>query len=129
MTAHVVFSALDADHPASTSGTVHREIMRGHIGFDGLLMSDDLSMKALTQASFRVRAEAVLAAGSDIALHCNGYLREMEQVAAGSPHLIGAARTRFDRAMAITRVPQPLDYPAAEACLAEVLAAPPIANA
>jgi beta-N-acetylhexosaminidase len=121
MTAHVVFSALDPTEPASTSAVVHREIIRGHIGFDGLLMSDDLAMKALTHPSFRSRAEAVLAAGSDIALHCNGDLAEMEQVAAGSRPLTGAARVRFDRALVITRAPQVLDVAAAEACLAEVM--------
>ncbi len=121
MTAHVVFSAIDATEPASTSAVVHRDIIRGHIGFDGLLMSDDLSMKALSHPSFRVRTEAVLAAGSDIALHCNGDLTEMERVAAGSRVLEGVARARFDRAVAITRAPQHLDIAEAEACLAEVL--------
>ncbi len=76
MTAHVVFRDIDAAAPASTSSIVTREIIRGEIGFDGLLMSDDLTMKALT-GPMRARAEAVIAAGSDLALHCSGDLSEM----------------------------------------------------
>jgi beta-N-acetylhexosaminidase len=122
MTAHVVYASIDPTAPASTSQIVHRDIMRGLIGFDGLLMSDDLSMKALTHPSFRARTEAVLAAGSDIALHCNGDLDEMRAVAEGARRLDGAARARFDRALAITRAPAPCDVASAEACLARVLA-------
>ncbi len=121
MTAHVVFSDLDAANPASTSVTIHRDILRGSIGFDGLLMSDDLSMKALG-GPMRARAEAVLAAGSDLALHCNGDMAEMEAVAAGAQPLTGTARQRFDRALAITRQQAPFDRRTAEACLTEVLA-------
>ncbi len=83
MTAHVVYTAIDPALPASTSPIVHRDVIRGHIGFDGLLMSDDLSMKALG-GPMRDRASAVIAAGSDIALHCNGDLAEMEAVAAAA---------------------------------------------
>ena len=68
-----------------------REVIRGEIGFDGLLMSDDLSMKAL-RGPMRARAEAVIAAGSDLALHCNGDLAEMRAAAAGVPQLAGARR-------------------------------------
>jgi beta-N-acetylhexosaminidase len=122
MTAHVVYAEIDPGAPASTSEIMHREIMRGHIGYDGLLMSDDLSMKALTHPSFRVRAEAVLAAGSDIALHCNGHLDEMQAVAEGSRPLAAAALARFERALAVTRQPTTCDVALAEACLARVLA-------
>jgi beta-N-acetylhexosaminidase len=101
---------------------VHQEVIRGHMGYDGLLMSDDLSMHALTDPSFRARAEAVFAAGSDIALHCNGKMPEMEAVAAGSPRLTAAAKARFDRAIAITRTQAPFSMADAEACLADVLA-------
>ena len=73
MTAHVVFSAIDPDRPATTSPVVVREIMRGAIGFDGLLMSDDVSMKALS-GPFEERAKAIFDAGLDIVLHCNGDL-------------------------------------------------------
>jgi beta-N-acetylhexosaminidase len=121
MTAHVVFGAYDPVEPASTSAIVHREVIRGHIGYDGLLMSDDLSMKALAGTSMRARAEAVLAAGTDIALHCNGELEEMEQVAAGVGKLSGRAEARYAAAIAVTRQPQSFDRLAAEACLAEVL--------
>jgi beta-N-acetylhexosaminidase len=123
MTAHVVFTAIDAAGPASTSAVAHRDVIRGHIGFDGLLMSDDLSMKALTEPSMRRRCEQVLAAGSDLALHCNGDAAEMEAVAAGSRPLEGAARQRFDRALAVTRGIAPFDVAAAEACRAEMMSA------
>ncbi len=122
MSAHVVFSDIDPDHPASTSAIVHREIIRGHIGFDGFLMSDDLSMKALEATSMRARAEAVLAAGTDLALHCSGNAEEMAAVAAGSRSLEGRARERFDAVLAITQTVSPFDVAEAEACLADVLA-------
>ena len=73
MTAHVVYTALDPERPATTSPKVVRDIIRGAIGFEGLLFSDDLSMKALG-GPFEARARAVFAAGVDIALHCNGEL-------------------------------------------------------
>jgi beta-N-acetylhexosaminidase len=121
MTAHVVYTAIDGRHPASTSPRVHRDIIRGHIGFDGLLMSDDLSMNAL-DGPMHARAAAVIAAGSDLALHCNGNLAEMAAVASAVPSLEGAALARFRRALAVTHRQAPLDIPAAEACLAQVLA-------
>lgn len=121
MTAHVVYSTIDAAHPASTSAIVHRDIIRGHIGFDGLLMSDDLSMKALG-GPMRARAEAVIAAGSDIALHCNGDSAEMAAVAAGSGTLAGKALDRFRRAVKVTHQQTPFDVASAEACLIRVLA-------
>lgn len=99
MTAHVVFSDIDAERPASTSAIVTGEVIRGEIGFDGLLMSDDLSMRAL-KGPMRARAEAVIAAGSDVALHCNGDIEEMTASAAGVPNLSGRARDRFQRACA-----------------------------
>ena len=83
MTAHVVFSAFDPSQPATLSASVICDVIRGLIGFEGLLLSDDLGMKALT-GSFTERASGCLKAGCDIALHCSGDLDEMEQVAAGS---------------------------------------------
>src|SRR6185369_483921 len=80
MTAHVVYTAWDKDQPGSLSATVIRDIIRGRIGFDGLLMSDDLGMHAL-QGSFTDRTAGVLAAGCDIALHCSGDMDEMIAVA------------------------------------------------
>jgi beta-N-acetylhexosaminidase len=99
MTAHVVYTALDPEHPATTSRKVVQEIIRGAIGFDGLLMSDDLSMKALS-GSFTERCEALFSAGVDMALHCNGTLSEARQVAAASPILAGKARDRAEAALA-----------------------------
>jgi beta-N-acetylhexosaminidase len=121
MSAHVVFRDIDAAHPASTSRKIIQEVIRGEIGFDGLLMSDDLSMKALT-GPMRKRAEAVLAAGSDLALHCNGDLTEMRDAAAGSAPLVGRARERFDAAIKITKATRPFDSAAAQVQLAKVLA-------
>jgi len=121
MSAHVVFSAIDSSAPASTSPAVIQEIIRGDIGFDGLLMSDDLSMHALS-GPMRERAAAVMAAGSDLALHCNGNLEEMVDAAAGAGPLVGRARERFDAAVRVTRSVQPFDSGAAEAQLAKVLA-------
>lgn len=121
MTAHVVFRDIDAAEPASTSLIVTRDIIRGHIGFDGLLMSDDLTMKALS-GPMRVRAEAVIAAGSDLALHCSGDLPEMLLAAAGAGSLGGRAAERFDAAVKVTKATRPFDSAAAEAQLAKVLA-------
>lgn len=121
MTAHVVFTAVDAAQPASTSAIVTRDVIRGDIGFDGLLMSDDLTMHALS-GSLRARAEAVIAAGSDVALHCNGRLEEMEQVAAGVPALSGEALSRFGRAWTARNERRELVVADSEAALARVLA-------
>jgi beta-N-acetylhexosaminidase len=121
MAAHVVFRDIDAHAPASTSAVVTREIIRGEIGFNGLLMSDDLTMKALSGA-MRARAESVIAAGSDLALHCSGDLPEMLEAAAGSRVLAGLAQQRFDAAINITKATRPFDSAAAEAQLAQVLA-------
>ena len=125
MTAHVVFSALDPDQPASTSAFVTREIIRGAIGFDGLLMSDDLGMQAL-QGSIAERARAVLAAGSDVALLCSGDLEETCGVAAVAPPLQGQALSRLQRAAAVFRQqPAAFDRGSAELALAEICKARP----
>jgi beta-N-acetylhexosaminidase len=100
MTAHVVYTALDAAAPATTSSRVIADIIRGEIGFDGLLMSDDVSMKALS-GDFGARTHAILAAGCDLVLHCNGDLAEMQAVAEATPSLQGKARQRADRALAM----------------------------
>jgi beta-N-acetylhexosaminidase len=121
MTAHVVFTALDPAAPASTSRAVTEGIIRGEIGFDNLLMSDDLSMKALS-GTLAERAEAVIGAGSDVALHCNGDLAEMEDVAATVPRLAGKARDRFDRAIRLLARSEAFDVARAEAALAAALA-------
>ena len=113
MTAHVVYTAIDPDQPASTSLIVTRDIIRGEMGFDGLLMSDDLSMKALT-GPMRARAAAVIAAGSDLALHCNGQMAEMIEAAKGVPELSQFALKRFERAYAITTTRSQYDEAEAE---------------
>lgn len=122
MTAHVVFQAIDADRPASTSARVIGDVVRAAIGFDGLLMSDDLGMKALS-GTVAERARAVLAAGCDLALLCSGDLGETEAVAAVVPQLGGAALTRFERARTVVGRPQPFDVAEAENCLAQALRA------
>lgn len=114
MTAHVVFSALDPAQPATTSATIIEQVIRGAIGFQGLLMSDDVSMNAL-QGSIAERTRASLAAGCDVVLHCNGKLDEMRQVAGETPMLAGEALARADRALASRRTPQPFDRGAARA--------------
>lgn len=121
MTAHVVFRAIDPDAPASTSRIVTEDVIRGEIGFDGLLMSDDLSMRALS-GGMRQRAERVIAAGSDLALHCNGDIDEMQAAASGSPHLQGRALERFAAAVGLLKARKPFDKAAAEGHLAHMLA-------
>src|ERR1700755_494629 len=114
MTAHVVFSALDPAHPATTSATIIEQVIRGVIGFQGLLMSDDVSMTALS-GSIAERTRAIVAAGCDMILHCNGDLDEMRAVARETPELAGQALERARRALASRRVPQPFDRVAARA--------------
>lgn len=114
MTAHVVFSALDPVHPATTSATIIRQVIRGVIGFQGLLMSDDVSMNALA-GSIAERTQAIVNAGCDMVLHCNGKLDEMRDVAAETPELTGEALNRANRALASRKPPQPLDPLAARA--------------
>ena len=122
MTAHVVFTAIDPSAAASVSRRVTSEVIRGSIGFDGLLMSDDLNMKALS-GTVAERAEAVIAAGSDVALLCSGNLSETEAVASAVPKLDGASLARYLRACAVFGQQQPFDVAEAEACLAQVLRA------
>jgi beta-N-acetylhexosaminidase len=114
MTAHVVFSALDPAHPATTSATIIEQVIRGVIGFQGLLMSDDLGMNAL-QGSFAERTRAAVSAGCDMILHCSGKLDEMREIAAEAPELSGKALDRARRALASRGTPQPFDRPAARA--------------
>ena len=103
MTAHVVYQAWDAKRPASLSSIVIGEIIRGRIGFDGFLMSDDIGMEAL-QGDFGSRAAGVVAAGCDVALHCSGKMKEMIAVADAAPALASAGEERLARALAITLV-------------------------
>jgi beta-N-acetylhexosaminidase len=120
MTAHVVYRAIDPDRPATTSPIVVGEVIRGCIGFDGLLISDDLSMKALG-GPLGERAAAAFAAGVDIALHCNGDLAEAREVAQNAPELADDALRRAHAALAsIAGGAEPFD---AERARAEVVAA------
>jgi beta-N-acetylhexosaminidase len=114
MTAHVVFTAFDPVAPATTSVTMVHEVIRGWIGFDGLLMSDDLSMNALS-GTLAERARVTLAAGCDVVLHCNGSLDERREVADACPPLAGEAKRRADAALAARRTPEPFDVAAARA--------------
>lgn len=108
MSAHVVYTAIDPDNPATTSPAVISDIIRGHMGFDGLLMSDDTSMKALS-GDFAERAGAIIAAGCDVVLHCNGVMDEMRAVASRTPVLSGETKHRAARALADLRAPDKSD--------------------
>jgi beta-N-acetylhexosaminidase len=99
MMGHVLYTAWDDERPASQSPIVIEAIVRGRIGFDNLLMSDDLGMQALKGDSAQ-RADAVLAAGCDIALHCSGVFGEMVAIAAIADEISDKGRERLDRAMA-----------------------------
>lgn len=113
MTAHVIYTAIDRHRPATTSRAVLSRVVRRTIGFDGLLMSDDLSMKALS-GDFVERSRAALAAGCDVVLHCNGDMTEMKAVAEGAKPLAGQAKRRAVAALKrLARRPEPFD--AAEA--------------
>src|SRR6478736_2667282 len=103
MTAHVVYTAWDPDHPATLSPTVIGDIIRGRIGFDGFLMSDDLGMEAL-QGDFGTRAAGAIAAGCDVVLHCSGNIEEMEAVAGAVPPMSAEGEARLARAMVTTMV-------------------------
>ena len=101
MTAHVVYTAWDPDRPASMSPIIIRDIIRGRIGFDGWLMSDDIGMEALA-GDFGTRAAGVVAAGCDVALHCSGKMEEMVAVAKAVPQMSAEGEARLARAMATT---------------------------
>lgn len=121
MTAHVVFSAVDPAHPATTSATMIADVIRGAIGFQGLLMSDDVSMNALS-GNIAERTRAIFAAGCDVALHCNGDIEEMREVAGQTPELTGRALERARAALAARKPPQPFDRVAARAELDALIA-------
>jgi beta-N-acetylhexosaminidase len=118
MTAHVRFDAYD-DKPATLSARMIR-LIREEIGFDGLLMTDDIGMGALG-GSVAARGRAAIAAGCDVVLHCNGTLAEMEAMAAAVGSMSEPARMRGERALRARRNPQPIDIPAAEAELEALL--------
>ncbi|MFC5068275.1 beta-N-acetylhexosaminidase [Flaviflagellibacter deserti] len=122
MTAHVLYTAIDPDRPATLSRAVIQDVIRGFIGFDGAIMSDDLSMKALS-GSFTERTDEAFHAGCDLALHCNGDLDEMRQVAAASPRLDGDAARRCMAALSRLGAPQAFDVESARAMVRSLLPA------
>ncbi|MGH6725727.1 MAG: beta-N-acetylhexosaminidase [Pseudolabrys sp.] len=122
MTAHVVFSAIDPVAPATTSVTMVREVIRGFIGFQGLLMSDDISMNALS-GTIAERSRAAFAAGCDLVLHCNGSLTEMAAVAGEAPMLAGPAAKRAEAALAQRTAPEAFDVDAARKIFTQMVAA------
>lgn len=121
MTAHILIPEIDPEAPASASPTIVNDIIRGDIGFDGLLMCDDIGMNALSGA-MQARAEAVLAAGCDIVLHCSGNFTEMQAVATVTPLLSGDAARRYLAAKSRLNLPQAYNVAEAEELLGEVLA-------
>lgn len=121
MTAHVVYTAIDPQAPATTSRRVIDGVIRGFIGFDGVLVSDDLSMQAL-QGGLAQRAAAALAAGCDIALHCNGKAEEMTAVAEAVPALTDAAQRRLVAATARLAPPPAADMRAMQTQLDTLMA-------
>ncbi len=108
MTAHVVFEVLDKDYPATLSKRIIRDVIRKQFGFNGLLMTDDLSMKALS-GSFAEKTTAAIDAGCDVVLHCNGVMAEMEEVAEAAPALSGKAMVRAKAALRQRRKPLKFD--------------------
>jgi beta-N-acetylhexosaminidase len=121
MTAHVVFTALDPAAPSTTSALIVREVIRDSIGFKGLLMSDDISMGALS-GSLGERTKASLAAGCDMVLHCNGKMPEMHAVAAAAPVLAGEALRRADAALTMRKPAAAIDLAASQAEFAKLMA-------
>jgi beta-N-acetylhexosaminidase len=119
MTAHIVYTAIDAENPATTSAKMVG-VMRDDIGFGGLIMSDDLSMNALS-GTLGERAAATIAAGVDIALHCNGDAAEMASVVAGAGTLTTAAAARADHALAARHIPETVDIAALQADLSRYI--------
>jgi beta-N-acetylhexosaminidase len=105
MTAHVIYTAIDPTHPATQSKKLFDEIIRGELAFDGLVMSDDLSMAALT-GPYDERAAKSLAAGCDVVLHCNGDMAEMQAVARGTGPLGGRGAAALQTSEAIRLKPR-----------------------
>lgn len=129
MTAHLLYEAIDPDRPATHSPEIIGEIIRKEIGFDGCLMSDDISMKALG-GDMRQRAALSFAAGCDLVLHCNGEMAEMDAVAAAAPELSGRALQRCDKALAARTTPQgDFDIEAARKEFEELIGVAPVGAA
>ena len=121
MTAHVVFSAIDPVAPATVSATIVRDVIRDSIGFKGLLMSDDISMGALS-GSIAERSRMAITAGCDVVLHCNGDMAEMTAVVAEVPPLAGLPAHRAAAALASKMSAAPIELAAGRAEFARLLA-------
>ncbi len=121
MTCHVLYKAIDPERPATTSPAVINDIIRGEIGFKGVLVSDDLSMEAL-RGDLGDRTKRARAAGCDLALHCNGRLDEMRAVAAAAGSISAATAERLARSPAATAELAPMNIASAEARLGQLLA-------
>ncbi|MEM0985207.1 MAG: beta-N-acetylhexosaminidase [Pseudomonadota bacterium] len=119
MTAHISYDSIDADAPATHSRRLISDVIRNRIGFDGLLMTDDLGMKAL-EGTLAERGARAIEAGCDVLLHCSGFakhadevLAEMTEVAEAAPLLSGKALERAERAEAMSTRAKPFDQDAA----------------
>jgi beta-N-acetylhexosaminidase len=121
MAAHVVFTAFDPVAPATSSITIVRDVIRDSIGFQGLLMSDDVSMGALS-GSLSERAKAAITAGCDMVLHCNGKMAEMVAVAAEAPRLTGEAARRAEAALDARKPAAPIDIAASRTEFSNLMA-------
>ncbi len=119
MTGHLIFAAYDGERPATQSPTMI-QVIRHDIGFQGLLMTDDLNMNALT-GTLAIRTAAAVAAGVDLALHCKGDLAEMLMVAAAAGNMRVATQVRAAAALAQRRAPEPVDIAALQAELSAIM--------
>ena len=99
MSAHVLYPAWDADHPATLSPRIIADIIRGRIGFSGLLLTDDIDMQAL-QGTIPERSERAIAAGCDVVLNCWGRMEDMQGIASRLPGMTAEAASRLDAALA-----------------------------
>jgi beta-N-acetylhexosaminidase len=124
MSAHILYPALDPARPATQSARIIQDVIRDRIGFEGALLTDDLSMGALG-GSLGERAALALEAGCDVALHCNGDFEEMRQVLDAAGELGGASATRIERALARLRPPERFDADVAEVRLVSLLSRAP----
>jgi beta-N-acetylhexosaminidase len=118
MTAHVLLPVFDERRPATVSPVIMSQVIRDQMGLTGLVMSDDIGMKAL-RGPFAERTSAVIEGGCDVVLHCSGNLAEMIEVAHAAPPLGGKALERFEKARACLHDPEPFDEAEALALVSE----------
>ncbi len=121
MTAHVLLPAYDDQRPATLSPAIMSKVIRDKMGLTGLVMTDDIGMKALS-GSFADLTRSVIEAGCDVALHCSGKFAEMADVAGAAPELAGKALMRFDNALGYLQDPVPFDETEAIALVSEAAA-------